>query len=201
MNVPDKIFQSHSWLDINIYMFVKRNTTDGVVKVSHQQIADEFGITRNKVRHLLDKFFSENLLFRADYAQNMRKNGAKMAQTGSENQDVTNDFGAKMAQNMRKNGAVSVQEKLAIRKHSFGEKLIPYIEEYGKDMIRKFFDYWTETNANGTKMRFEAEKMFEINKRLSRWANNNKEYRNDGNKETERRRKEAERLVDSLLST
>ena len=172
MNVPDKIFQSHSWLDINIYMFVKRNTTDGVVKVSHQQIADEFGITRNKVRHLLDKFFSENLLFRADYAQNMRKNGA-----------------------------VSVQEKLAIRKHSFGEKLIPYIEEYGKDMIRKFFDYWTETNANGTKMRFEAEKMFEINKRLSRWANNNKEDRNDGNKETERRRKEAERLVDSLLST
>ena len=62
MNVPDKIFQSHSWLDINIYMFVKRNTTDGVVKVSLQQIADEFGTTKGKIRHIMDRLYDESLL-------------------------------------------------------------------------------------------------------------------------------------------
>ena len=70
MNVPDKIFQTHSWTEINIYMFVKQNMDkDGTIKPSFQQIADEFGTTRGKVRHLLEKFFTEGLLIRTSSAQ------------------------------------------------------------------------------------------------------------------------------------
>ena len=70
MNVPDKMFQSHSWLDINIYMFVKRNTTDGVVKVSLQQIADEFGTTRGKANWVLKKLYTERWLTNSQQTAN-----------------------------------------------------------------------------------------------------------------------------------
>ena len=46
------------------------------------------------------------------------------------------------------------------------------MEQYGKALIREFFDYWTEHNENGKKMRFEKEKTFEISRRLARWKKN-----------------------------
>lgn len=163
MNVPDKIFQSHSWLDINIYMFVKRNTNDGVVKVSLQQIANEFGVTRGKVYYILQKLYNENLLTNSQ--QTASKQFANS--TPSENQAVKGGL-----QTANKQFANSLQT-LNERKHSFGEKLIPYMKEYKSEMIRAFFDYWTEANEGGSKMRFEKEKTFEISKRLARWHSNN----------------------------
>lgn len=59
------------------------------------------------------------------------------------------------------------------RSHTFGEKLIPFMEQYGSAMIREFFDYWTECNEGGQKMRFEKEKTFDISRRLARWKKNN----------------------------
>lgn len=99
MNVPDKIFQSHSWLDINIYMFVKRNTTDGVVKVSLQQIADEFGTTKGKIRHIMDRLYDESLLVHTKCARFPHKIRTKSARSEAENQEVMDVFRTKCAQN------------------------------------------------------------------------------------------------------
>lgn len=41
---------------------------------------------------------------------------------------------------------------------------------YPDAMLRAFFNYWTEKNENGRKMRFEKEKVFDIKKRLATWA-------------------------------
>lgn len=35
--------------------------------------------------------------------------------------------------------------------------------------LKKFADYWTETNGTGTKMRWQMEKVFEIRRRLATW--------------------------------
>ena len=43
--------------------------------------------------------------------------------------------------------------------------------------LRKFFDYWTEKNENGKKMRFEKDKVFDIKRRLATWASRDKEYK------------------------
>lgn len=48
---------------------------------------------------------------------------------------------------------------------------------YPDEMLRKFFDYWTEKNENGKKMRFEKEKVFDIKRRLATWASRDKEYK------------------------
>lgn len=66
------------------------------------------------------------------------------------------------------------------RQEDFYYLLAPYVATYGKEMIREFYDYWSETNKSQTKMRWETEKTWVLNLRLQRWANNNKSYRPHG---------------------
>lgn len=56
------------------------------------------------------------------------------------------------------------------RMANFYQELIPYVDTYGKDMIRQFYDYWSETNKSKSRMRFEQERTWDLNLRLQRWA-------------------------------
>ena len=73
----------------------------------------------------------------------------------------------------KKTGKKTLEE----RKKEFGEKLIPYVEKYGKEMIRDFFNYWSEHNEDGKLMAFEKTKTrtFSIPNRLITWNRNNKD--------------------------
>ena len=62
------------------------------------------------------------------------------------------------------------------RKEKFYQSLIPFVEKYGKDMIRAFFNYWSEMNKSCTKMRFEQQPTWEIAKRLATWASRDKQF-------------------------
>lgn len=44
-------------------------------------------------------------------------------------------------------------------------------EEYDKNMLEAFFDYWSEPNKKG-KMKWELEKTWELKRRLKRWFDN-----------------------------
>ena len=73
-----------------------------------------------------------------------------------------------------------VKEKslsLSDRTEKFKEELTPFVEKYGKDMVFAFFDYWSEPNKAGTKMRCELEKTWNIAGRLRTW-----ERRSNGNR-------------------
>lgn len=56
------------------------------------------------------------------------------------------------------------------RKEDFYQSLIPFIGKYPKDMIQKFFNYWSEMNRSCSKMRFEQQPTWETAKRLATWA-------------------------------
>lgn len=58
------------------------------------------------------------------------------------------------------------------RKHDFGESLIPYVEKYGRETVRAFYDYWTEPNRSNTKMLYELERTWDVGRRIARWAAN-----------------------------
>lgn len=60
------------------------------------------------------------------------------------------------------------------RRDDFYQTLVPYVERYGKEMIRAFFDYWSELNKSETKMKFETNQTWEVGKRLATWANREK---------------------------
>lgn len=57
------------------------------------------------------------------------------------------------------------------RKNVFYKSLVSYVGQYPKEMIRAFFDYWSELNKSETKMRYELEKTWELPRRLATWAN------------------------------
>lgn len=73
--------------------------------------------------------------------------------------------------------AVAEPRTLEGRKLNFERSLIPFLEDYGKDMLREFADYWTEPDrAKKPKMRFEKEKTWSTPHRLSTWARREREY-------------------------
>lgn len=47
------------------------------------------------------------------------------------------------------------------------------IHKFGQQMLQDFYEYWSEPNPSHTKMRFELQKTWDVNRRLARWARNN----------------------------
>ncbi len=92
---------------------------------------------------------------------------------------------AKLAVNVNDN--VKVKDKvinnntIKERETEFKNSLRPYVEKYGKEMLNKFFLYWTEKKPKGRKMRFEMEKVFDIERRLITWESRNKNFNNYNN--------------------
>lgn len=60
------------------------------------------------------------------------------------------------------------------RKLQFRDKLIPFLDEYGKDTLRDFYNYWTENSKDGLKFRMEAQKFFDVKRRLATWSKGDK---------------------------
>lgn len=72
--------------------------------------------------------------------------------------------------------------KLSIdeRKNNFKESLKPFKEKYGVEMLKDFYEYWTEVSQNGLKIKKEFEQTFEVGKRLDRWSKNNSKFQPNG---------------------
>ena len=94
----------------------------------------------------------------------------------------------------KKSISLTLAENIEKRNKSFYESLVPFVEVYGKELIRAFFDYWTEPNKSKTKMRFELEKTWDVKRRLNTWASrdkiNSKLHGTDKTKASEQRASE-----------
>lgn len=62
------------------------------------------------------------------------------------------------------------------RANDFMNLLAQYLETYSKETLRAFYDYWTESNPNGKKMRFEMQKVFDVKRRLSTWKSRENKF-------------------------
>jgi len=61
------------------------------------------------------------------------------------------------------------------RKEDFKEKVKGYLNDYDKQELVNFFEYWSEAGDNDKKMRWEKERVFDCNLRIKKWfANKNK---------------------------
>lgn len=92
------------------------------------------------------------------------------------------------------------------RKEDFYNSLIPFVTQYGKEMVRAFFDYWSEPNKSKTKMRFELERTWDLSKRLGLWKSRDKQFNHNGNGTndnrgtSESRAQDAANLIASLAA-
>lgn len=97
--------------------------------------------------------------------------------------------------NIKKLSKESKEKKVAAkaatlaRKDEFYNSLVPFIEKYGKETTRKFFDYWSEMNRSETKMRFELQPTWETSRRLVIWSNNDKKHSNARDKRTDKNKR------------
>lgn len=64
---------------------------------------------------------------------------------------------------------VDKEEEMKSRERIFYNALIPFVKTYGREMIREFFDYWSEPNKSHSKMRFEQERTWDLSRRLQTW--------------------------------
>ncbi|MDR1459713.1 MAG: DUF4373 domain-containing protein [Bacteroidales bacterium] len=67
-----------------------------------------------------------------------------------------------------------------LRKKKFMDDCTHFLDTYPKEMMREFFDYWTEPNKSKTKMRFEIEKTWDLARRLKTWENNELKFNGNG---------------------
>ena len=86
------------------------------------------------------------------------------------------------------------------RKGEFYNTLIPYVERYGKEMVRSFFDYWSEMNKSQTKMRYEKQETWEVGLRLATWAKREKGNYNDKRTDTNQARRESRKSLANLAT-
>ena len=74
------------------------------------------------------------------------------------------------------NKQINNKANLEIRTLAFKEKLVPFKNKYSIELLKNFFQYWTEPNHSKTKMLFELQKTFDIERRLVTWARNDKTF-------------------------
>ena len=72
----------------------------------------------------------------------------------------------------------SINNNIEIRNENFKKLLIPFKQTYSIELLKAFFDYWTEPNHTKTKMRFELEKTFDVERRLTTWKKRDNNFSN-----------------------
>ena len=121
-----------------------------------------------------------------------RTNTKKGKNNTSINKETSSDEEAK------KKEVSSVADKSAPvseRAQRFYNSLIPYVEKYGREMVREFYDYWTEMGPNDRKMKFEMVKLnkFDPKRRLATWKRNQVKYESEKNSRYNRRADQEQR--------
>lgn len=88
----------------------------------------------------------------------------------------------------------SIKSIIEIKKNSFRNFVNDYSHLLG-DQFESFFEYWSESNHKNGKLRWEDQKFFNIERRISTWmSNKNKFSNNNGNSTGEKLGTSAARL-------
>ena len=98
----------------------------------------------------------------------VRKRNAKLAKRDS---TTVNDRSISSTVNDNVSVNVSVND-IVNRENRFREQVAQHTQ-YSKETLEAFSDYWSESNPNGKKMKFEMQKTFDIARRLKTWNRNN----------------------------
>jgi hypothetical protein len=98
-------------------------------------------------------------------------NDSSISSTDSVSVSVTVNDTVNVTDNKKK----SIEE----RKNDFWQNLSSsFIDQYEVNLLKDFFDYWTEASPGARKMRFEKEKAFDVSRRLKTWLKNESKFGN-----------------------
>jgi hypothetical protein len=98
----------------------------------------------------------------------------------------------------KKEVAASAAALLEERKEDFYKSLVPFVPIYGKDMVRDFFNYWSEANRSKTRMRFEQQPTWETSRRLATWSKKDNSYGHGTNRQDSTPESRANEVADII---
>ena len=75
---------------------------------------------------------------------------------------------------------VEVKEDINSRKLKFANTLTEFNSIYSRELLKNFYEYWTESNDKGIKFRREMQKTWNLKLRLNKWESNNKNFKQNG---------------------
>ncbi len=169
---------------------------EGRTETTYQQLSADTGLSVKVVRGCLDKL-------KIDGKVDRHPTNRGSIITIYDYDNYTNSQKAKRQTSVKPAETSTKPSLMEKRRDAFTESLKPFVEKYGRDMVNDFWRYWTEPNKSQTQMRFELERTWDTNRRLTTWANNQmrrKNGNNNGNTTTkEQRAAEVANRVRQLL--
>ena len=120
------------------------------------------------------------------------KRSAELRALKSEEQNLTNSTSVESVKQTSTNPTVNdtvnvnvndnvINNNIDSRKLKFADTLKPFIDIYGRDLIKDFYGYWTEPNKSNTKFKQELEKTWDTKRRLENWAKNDINFNKNKN--------------------
>jgi hypothetical protein len=80
-----------------------------------------------------------------------------------------------------KEGKEGKEKNINERKLKFAESLKDFVPIYGRDMIKEFYDYWSEPNKSNTKFKQEMQRTWDLEGRLRTWKKNDDKFKKNSN--------------------
>jgi hypothetical protein len=162
----------------------------GQLITGRKLISSKLKISESKVQRILKTFESEqqieqqtssecrliSLISWEEYQGGEQQDEQRVNNNRTTSEQQVNTIQeCKNVKNVKKNNIYDSVDSKTVeeRVREFGKTLAPFVAVYGKEMIRDFYDYWTEGNNKNTKVRFEMERTWDVQKRLARWSRNN----------------------------
>lgn len=151
----DKIFYKDGWLGIKNFVKHQNQNSPKIKKGIEIELESVPESMKNLVLGKgIDTLSHLNSNLNSNSNSNTKREGGDKSPTPSE---ITKNF-------------FSNQEQQELIISTLKEKGIP--EQLARDEIKKFISYWTELNPSGTKERWQQEKAFEVQRRLTTWFSN-----------------------------
>ena len=109
-------------------------------------------------------------------SENGKKGGRPRKEKPTENRTVNEIKPKKSKEEIEEELKLELEKK----KKEFSDTLKPFLETYGSKMLNEFYLYWTEpTQDKKPKLKFELEKTWSLERRLSTWKNYENKFGNN----------------------
>lgn len=180
-----------AYMELLIYQFNRGHMTSHMAghivgqlweKVRSKFIQDSEGLWYNERLDLeknLRKNYTEsrknNLKGKNQYSSKRKKRGHMTSHMNAhmENENINEDINRDKSKNEN-----AKKNNISEREQKFITDLAGFLPQYPREMLNDFHRYWSEKNQAGTKMRFELQKTWDLNKRLITWSKNSKNFSN-----------------------
>lgn len=142
----------------------------------NKSIGGRLGNLKRWNKDLYDKVIKEEITL--EYAENIAFN-RKTSDTDKKVAEVAVNGNVSVSVN---DNVKVIKKNIEERKREFYNSLLPFVDVYGKEMLRDFYEYWSEHGAKDRKFRMEKQKSFSIELRLKTWKKRSKDFKSANEK-------------------